>query len=122
MLLVVLCSRSNPNAWSAPLCDQVVGSSPSAMRSSRRLRSCAKCAFYRPKGSAKALFIEGKTGLLRLKQDIPLTDAEAAAIDDGVTAFDNLLTKLADVPTPAGPTPRQLQESAESEPTKVKRA
>ncbi|HET9868788.1 MAG TPA: hypothetical protein VFQ06_15925 [Nitrospira sp.] len=43
--------------------------------------ACAKCAFYRPKGSARALFIEGKTGLLRLKQDIPLTEAEVAAVD-----------------------------------------
>ena len=32
-----------------------------------------------------------------------------AAVDDGVTACDHLLTQLADVPTPAGPTPRQLQ-------------
>jgi integrase len=74
--------------------------------------ACAKCAFYRPKGSATALFVEGKAGLLRLKQEIPLTDAETAAVDDGVTAFDHLLTQLADVPTPAGPTPRQLQGDA----------
>jgi hypothetical protein len=84
--------------------------------------ACAKCAFYRPKGGAKALFLEGKSGLLRLKQDIPLTEAEVAAVDDGVTAFDTLLTQLADVPTPAGPTPRQLEEDAASEPTQVRRA
>jgi hypothetical protein len=68
-----------------------------------------------------ALFIEGKTGLLRLKQDIPLSDAEAAAVDDGVTAFDTLLTQLVDVPTPVGPTPRQLTDRAESEPTTIRR-
>lgn len=28
---------------------------------------------------------EGKAELLRLKQDIPLTEAEAAAVEDGVT-------------------------------------
>jgi hypothetical protein len=28
--------------------------------------------------------------------------------EDGVSAFTRLLAKLADVPTPAGPTPRQL--------------
>ena len=84
--------------------------------------ACAKCAFYRPKGSARALFIEGKTGLLRLKQDIPLTEAEVAAVDDGVTAFDTLLTQLADVPTPAGPTPRQLEENAATELLEQQRA
>ena len=39
---------------------------------------------------------------------IPLTDDEQAAIDDGSTALDRLLDRLADIPTPAGPTPRQL--------------
>jgi hypothetical protein len=84
--------------------------------------ACAKCAFYRPKESAKPLFIEGKTGLLRLKQEIPLTEAEVAAVDDGVVAFDKLLTQLVDVPTPAGPTPRQLEEHTASQPTQTRRA
>lgn len=39
---------------------------------------------------------------------IPLTEDEQAAIDDGNTALDRLLDRLADIPTPAGPTPRQL--------------
>ena len=73
--------------------------------------ACAKCAFYRPKGSAAGLFLEGKAGLLRLKQDVPLTEAETSAVDDGVTAFDKLLTQLADIPTPAGPTPRELEHN-----------
>jgi hypothetical protein len=84
--------------------------------------ACAKCAFYRPKPSTKPLLIEGKTGLLRLKQEIPLTEAEVAAVDDGVIAFDKLLTQLVDVPTPAGPTPRQLEEHRTSLPTQVRRA
>jgi hypothetical protein len=84
--------------------------------------ACAKCAFYRPKGSAAALFLEGKAGLLRLKQDIPLTEAEAAAVEDGVTAFDALLKQLTDIPTPAGPTPRQLQETSASAITDERRA
>lgn len=71
--------------------------------------ACAKRAFYRPKGSAKPLFIEGRTGLLHLKQEIPLSEAEVAAVDDGVVAFDTLLTQLIDVPTASGPTPRQLE-------------
>jgi hypothetical protein len=43
-----------------------------------------------------------------LRQDIPLVDAELAAVEDGLTAYEQLLAKLVDVPTPAGPTPRQL--------------
>jgi hypothetical protein len=39
---------------------------------------------------------------------IPLTDDERAAVDDGQAAVDRLLHRLADVATPAGPTPRQL--------------
>jgi hypothetical protein len=70
---------------------------------------CARCGFYRPKNSAAALFLEGTKNLLRLQQDIPLTEAEANAVEDGVNAFEKLLAQLTDVPTPAGPTPRQLQ-------------
>jgi hypothetical protein len=39
---------------------------------------------------------------------IPLTEDERAAVDDGQAAIDRLLRKLANTPTPAGPTPRQL--------------
>jgi hypothetical protein len=39
---------------------------------------------------------------------IPRTDDERAAVDDDQTALDRLLERLADVPTPAGPTSRQL--------------
>jgi hypothetical protein len=38
----------------------------------------------------------------------PLTEDERAAVDDGNAALDQLLDRLADIPTPAGPTPRQL--------------
>jgi integrase len=73
--------------------------------------ACAKCAFYRPKASSAAQLVEGKVNLLRMQQAIPLRDEELAAVEDGVSAIDRLLTRLADVPTPAGPTPRQLQAS-----------
>jgi hypothetical protein len=39
---------------------------------------------------------------------IPLTDDERAAVEDGQTALASLLDRLSDVPTPAGPTPRQI--------------
>jgi hypothetical protein len=49
--------------------------------------------------------LEAKANLLHVKQDIPLTDDERAAFDDGLRALKKLCTRLADVPTPAGPTP-----------------
>ena len=70
--------------------------------------ACAKCDFYMPKLSTAALLLEGKQNLLRLLQEIPLGDVEQAAVEDGVAAYESLLLKLADVPTPAGPTQRQL--------------
>ncbi|MGA8234858.1 MAG: tyrosine-type recombinase/integrase [Candidatus Acidiferrales bacterium] len=42
--------------------------------------ACARCGFYRPKNSVAALFLEGKKNMLRLPQDIPLTEAEANAV------------------------------------------
>ncbi len=73
--------------------------------------ACARCSFYVPKGSSLEQIIEGKANLLRMKQELPLTEEEVAAVDDGLAALDALQQKLADVPTPAGPTPRQLQGS-----------
>lgn len=70
--------------------------------------ACAKCDFYTPKDSSRALLLEAKDNLQRMFATIPLTDDERAAVDDGHTALDKLLGQLADVPTPAGPTPRQL--------------
>ncbi len=74
--------------------------------------ACAKCSFYVPKGSTMAALLEGKNNLLRMRQEIPLSDAELAALDDGVSALESLLSRLADVPTPAGPTPLQLRDTA----------
>ena len=70
--------------------------------------ACAKCSFYRPKGSLQAQLLEGKNNLQHMLQEIPLTDEERAAVEDGITATEALYLKLADVPTPAGPTPIEL--------------
>jgi hypothetical protein len=40
--------------------------------------------------------------------NIPLTDDEQAAVDDGQAALGQLLERLVDVPTPAGTTPREI--------------
>ena len=70
--------------------------------------ACARCDFYTPKDSTKAQLLEAKDNLQRMRATIPLTDDERAAVDDGHTAVSKLLDRLADVPTPAGPTPREL--------------
>src|SRR6266700_740075 len=77
--------------------------------------ACAKCSFYVPKGSSLEQIVEGKANLLCMKQELSLTEEEVAAVDDGLAALDTLQQMLTDVPTPAGPTPRQLQ--ARDQPT-----
>ncbi|MEV0492404.1 hypothetical protein [Streptomyces atratus] len=64
--------------------------------------------FYAPKGSSKAQLLQAKENLQRVPAAIPLTGAERAAVDDGQTAIDALLARLTDIPTPVGPTPREL--------------
>ena len=73
--------------------------------------ACAKCDFYVPKETSRSQMLEAKENLLRLRQEIPLTDDELAAVQDGITAYDNLLNKLMDLPTPAGPSLRQINET-----------
>jgi hypothetical protein len=73
--------------------------------------ACARCDFYVPKDSAKAQLLQAKTNLLRMKQEIPLLEDELAALDNDVAAIDRLCRRLADVPSPAGPTPRELGSS-----------
>ena len=75
--------------------------------------ACAKCSFYRPKGSSEAQLLEARANLLRLRQDIPLTEDERAAVDDGLVALEHLCAQLANTPTPAGPTPRELADRGE---------
>jgi hypothetical protein len=70
--------------------------------------ACAKCAFYLPKPSSRAQLLEARENLLRLRQEIPLREEERAAVEDGLAALEKLSARLADVPTPAGPTPREL--------------
>ncbi len=72
--------------------------------------ACARCDFYLPKDSTKAQLVEAKDNLQRMLASIPLTDDERAAVEDGTVAVERLLERLTDVPTPAGPTPRQLAQ------------
>ncbi|MFJ6076143.1 tyrosine-type recombinase/integrase [Streptomyces sp. NPDC093065] len=70
--------------------------------------ACARCDFYSPKESTRSQLLEAKSNLQRMAVSIPLTDDEQAAVEDGQAALDRLLDRLADTPTPAGPTPRDL--------------
>ena len=64
--------------------------------------------FYTPKDSSKGQLLEAKENLQKMLASIPLTDDERAAVDEGQAALDQLLERLTDVPTPAGPTPQQI--------------
>jgi len=75
--------------------------------------ACAQCAFYRPKNAYLALLLEKKEHLLHMRQAIPLTDLELATVEGDLVATDTLIAQLQDVPTPAGPTPRDLKECEE---------
>ncbi|MEV0492321.1 hypothetical protein [Streptomyces atratus] len=70
--------------------------------------ACARCDFYTPKQSTRSQLLEIKSNLQKMAELIPLTDDEQAAVEVGQTALDRLLDRLADTPTPAGPTPHEL--------------
>lgn len=69
--------------------------------------ACTRCGFHSPKGSPKAQLLQAKENVQRMLAASPLTDDERAAVDDGQAVFDQPLHRLADVATPAGPTPRE---------------
>ena len=62
--------------------------------------ACAKCSFYLPKSSSEAQYVEGQRNLLRLMQEIPLTESERAAVEDGVEAMKKLTDSLRNVASP----------------------
>ena len=70
--------------------------------------ACARCPFYRPKESLAAQMVEGRANLVRMLEFVRLTDEERRLVEEGITLHQTLIEKLQDVPTPAGPTPRQL--------------
>ncbi len=75
------------------------------------LMACAKCTFYLPKQSSQGQLLEARTNLLRMREEIPLTDAEHAAWEDILNSVDKTLDKLAqlaDVPALDGKTPNEL--------------
>jgi hypothetical protein len=73
--------------------------------------ACARCDFYVPKDSTKTQLLEARGNLKRMLAQIPLTDDERAAVEDGTVAMERLIARLKDVVTPAGPTPRELSQA-----------
>jgi len=71
--------------------------------------ACARCGFYEPKAAAKAQALEGKANLLRLRQEIPLNDAELRAVEEGIAAHVELVAKLGNVPAPDRRSPMQVE-------------
>ncbi len=74
--------------------------------------ACAKCSFYLPKESTAAALLEGKSNLSRMRQEIPVTDVDIAALDDGGFALGSLLSRLENISTPSGKTPLQIREQS----------
>lgn len=72
--------------------------------------ACARCDFYVPKLSSKAQLLEAKADVDRRLAVIPLTDCERAAMEQDQQALGKLLDGLTDMPTPAGPTPREIAQ------------
>ncbi len=70
--------------------------------------ACARCDFYVPKESDRGLWLQTREGLLKLLQEIPLSDEERAAVDGDIQALDRLLERLSEVPTPSECQRREL--------------
>jgi integrase len=77
--------------------------------------ACARCPFYRPKESLQDQLVEGKANLVRMLEFVKLTDEERLLVTEGIELHQALIERLADVPTPAGPTPRELEVSRQGE-------
>src|SRR6266567_3559915 len=71
--------------------------------------ACARCPFYRPKDSLKDQLLEGQANLLRMLEFVQLTEDEKLLVTEGIDLHQALIEQLADVPTPAGLTPRQME-------------
>ncbi len=77
--------------------------------------ACARCPYYRPKDSLKDQLTEGQANLVRMLEFVSLTEEEKLLVTEGIELHQALIEQLADVPTPAGPTPRELEASRQPE-------
>jgi len=77
--------------------------------------ACARCPFYRPKTSTMEQLVEGKANLVRMLEFVSLTGDEKLLVTEGIELHQALIEHLVDVPTPAGPTPRELAAQHQGE-------
>ncbi|MEU5951467.1 tyrosine-type recombinase/integrase [Streptomyces sp. NPDC047525] len=70
--------------------------------------ACARCPFYIPKQSSRGQLLAVKDGIDQMLEQLNLTEDEREALEGDREAIAALAEKLADIPTPAGPTPREL--------------
>ncbi|MFE2866746.1 tyrosine-type recombinase/integrase [Embleya sp. NPDC059259] len=70
--------------------------------------ACARCPFYVPKESSKGRPRALKDGIDQMLEQLTLTEDEREALEGDCEAVVALAGRLADVPTPAGPTPQEL--------------
>ncbi|MER5346742.1 hypothetical protein ABT030_41945 [Streptomyces mirabilis] len=70
--------------------------------------ACARCPFYVPKQSARGQLLAVKDGIDPMLEQLDLTYDERDAPEGDREAVTALAERLADTPTPAGPTPREL--------------
>lgn len=71
--------------------------------------ACPRCDFYNPKEPSHGQLVETKSNLLRLLQEVPLTEEERAAVEGDMAALDRLAARLIEQPTPSGQTPKELR-------------
>ncbi|MFC4612248.1 tyrosine-type recombinase/integrase [Streptomyces maoxianensis] len=70
--------------------------------------ACARCPFYVPKTSSRGQFLAVKDGIDEMLEQLNLTDDEREALEGDREAVAALAERLSDIPTPAGPTPKEL--------------
>jgi integrase len=63
--------------------------------------ACVRCDFYVPKTSVQGQWLETRDGLLKMLQEIPLSDEERAAVDGDIEALNRLLASLKGVLPPS---------------------
>ncbi|MGA4992100.1 tyrosine-type recombinase/integrase [Nonomuraea bangladeshensis] len=70
--------------------------------------ACARCPFYLPKQSHAGQLLAVKEGIEQMLEQLELTDDERQALEGDRDAVATLAARLADTPTPGGPTPKEL--------------
>src|SRR5438876_5355623 len=89
-------------------CDHRARRAPEPGESLGEAGRAPRCPFYLPKNTTKGQLLEVKSGIEQMLEQLDLTDDERQALEGDREAITALAAKLADVPTPAGPTPNQL--------------